>query len=114
MNNPAAQYWVVQLKDYHTCAGVITFIQRDYLDNPDIGFAFLPQYSGNGYAYEAASAVIKHYQNKTPQSVLAITLPANTSSIKLLEKLGLTWQRELVVEEELLYVYELSKVVSSK
>ena len=45
MGNPNLNYWVVRLESDKTALGIITFIKRDYLEHPDIGFAFLPKYS---------------------------------------------------------------------
>ena len=96
MGNPNLNYWVVKLKNNQTALGIITFIQRDYLEHPDIGFAFLPQYSGKGYAFEATIAVLKSiFQTENLSHILATTIPKNVNSIKLLEKLGLRFEREI-------------------
>src|ERR1700749_1758123 len=50
-------YWVVRTKKAKTPIGIISLIKRSYLEYFDIGFAFLPQYTHYGYAYEAAKAV---------------------------------------------------------
>ncbi len=70
--------------------GMCGILKRATLDNPDIGYALLPAFAGMGYAYEMASAVLNYaLQELKPPSICAITLPVNTSSIKLLAKLGL-------------------------
>ena len=50
-------YWVVRIKGSNTPIGIISFLKRAYLEHFDIGFAFLPEYNGNGYAHEAAKKV---------------------------------------------------------
>src|SRR5438477_96284 len=55
---PDFYYWVVHLKQTHEPIGIISFIKRSYLEYFDIGFAFLSQYSGKGYAYEAAKEIL--------------------------------------------------------
>jgi RimJ/RimL family protein N-acetyltransferase len=108
-NNPTVTYWVAKLKQGGTAIGVITLIQRDYLPHPDIGFAFLPAYAGNGFAYEAASAVLlKIIGDAGHASIFAISMPENVSSIKLLNKLGLQFDKEVTVEKEKLFVYAAS------
>jgi RimJ/RimL family protein N-acetyltransferase len=63
------------------------------LKDVDIGFAFLPKFWGKGYAYEAASAVLAYGKSAIGlKRIVAITSPANQSSIKLLEKLGLRFE----------------------
>ena len=100
---------MVKLKDDKTAIGVVTFIKRDYLDHHDIGFAFLPDFCGSGYAYEATLAVLnKMVQQHNHSHILATTIPENSNSIKLLEKLGLQFEKEIKVEKETLHVYAVS------
>jgi RimJ/RimL family protein N-acetyltransferase len=80
-------------------------IKRDTLENPDIGFAFLEEFTGKGYAYEIASATLAYAMDDLKiQKVCAITLPHNTRSIKLLERIGMKLIKPFVSEknEELL------------
>ncbi|MEZ4779295.1 MAG: GNAT family N-acetyltransferase [Flavobacteriaceae bacterium] len=82
--------FVVTLSSSHLSIGTCGLYQRDTLDHPDIGFAFLPEYIGKGYGFEAASAVVKYaLENLKLASLYGFTLPENIPSIKLLEKLGL-------------------------
>jgi RimJ/RimL family protein N-acetyltransferase len=105
-DNESLTYWTVKQKSDNSSAGLITLIKRDYLEHPDIGFAFLPQYCGNGYAFEAAQEVLRQTaQNSFYTYITAITIPGNISSIRLLEKLGLRFEREIAVENEILHVY---------
>ncbi|HLA60097.1 MAG TPA: GNAT family N-acetyltransferase [Puia sp.] len=99
-------YWVVRTKDDHTPIGIISLIKRSYLDHFDIGFAFLPEYSNYGYAYEAANAILLMI-SKLPEFkiVLATTLFSNKSSIKLLTKLGFRFEKENDTENEKMHIY---------
>ncbi|PHR12280.1 MAG: RimJ/RimL family protein N-acetyltransferase [Aequorivita sp.] len=82
--------YLVSLKEDGTALGTAGLYKRDNLEHPDIGFAFLAEYSGKGYAFEAAKAVMK-FASETLRlkTIVGITLQANLSSIKLLKKLGL-------------------------
>jgi RimJ/RimL family protein N-acetyltransferase len=74
--------------------GLCGLAQRDYLDSPDIGFAFLPQHGGQGYAFEAAAELLRYAQGELDlKSILATTRVDNLRSQKLLEKLGLRFER---------------------
>lgn len=107
--NINADYTTVRLKDSLTPIGVITFLQRDYLPHPDIGFAFLPQFGKKGYAYEAAKVVLDSLkQVNSHKTLLATTLPDNVNSIHLLEKLNLQFDKEISVGEEKLLLYTTS------
>ncbi len=105
-DNPDANYWVVRLKDQLISIGIITFIKRSYLDHYDIGFAFFSKYGGRGYAFEATTAVLRDVlMNKKYSLILAITVAENANSIKLIKKLGLTYWKNLQVENDPLLLY---------
>ena len=110
-SNQDVQYWTVKIKEDLTPIGIITFIKRPYLEHNDIGFAFLPAYEGKGYAFEAASIVLESLLNDHP-TILATTFKNNTSSIKLLEKLGLKFNREIKEGNDHLQVYAVNSHLS--
>lgn len=83
--------YLVSLKETEKPIGSAGLYKRDDLDHPDIGFAFLPEYFNQGFAYEAASAVLNFASEELRISkVLGFTLAENSNSIKLLKKLGLS------------------------
>lgn len=86
--------YVAELRLKKIPVGMCGLVQRDYLESPDIGFAFLPDYWGAGLATEAAKAVVD-YANKDLQinNVLGITNPENIGSMKVLEKVGLRFDK---------------------
>ncbi|MEN3278535.1 MAG: hypothetical protein V7631_4325 [Massilia sp.] len=89
-------FHVVELKESRCPVGVCGLAKRDFLDDVDIGYAFLPQYWGQGYAREAASGVLAHAKNDIGLKRLVATVrPDNRASIRLLEKLGLRFERAL-------------------
>ena len=81
--------------------GICGLFRRDGLDEPDIGFAILPDYCGQGFAFEAAVAVLDHARDvlKLP-CVTAIVSPQNERSIGLLEKLGLRFEGPIRMPNE--------------
>ncbi|WP_205503085.1 GNAT family N-acetyltransferase [Rufibacter psychrotolerans] len=103
---PDLYYWVARLKDTGAPLGIITFLKRNYLPHFDLGFAFLPQYTGAGYAQEAAAAVLSTLSSMPGHAtILATTLPTNERSMQLLTKLGFRFSQELQVGNDLLRVY---------
>lgn len=80
---------VVELRESESPVGICGLIRRDWLPAADLGFAFLPEYSGRGYALEAAQATLDFARDQLGMdSVLAIVSPANAASLRLLGKLG--------------------------
>ena len=86
--------WMVELKDGSVPIGMCGLIKRDVLDDIDIGFAFLPQYIGKGYGYEAAAPTMAYAKKPLGLNrIVAITDPANIHSISLLKKLGMEFEK---------------------
>jgi RimJ/RimL family protein N-acetyltransferase len=109
IDNPTANYWVVKLQEQNTSIGIVTFMKRDYLEHYDIGFAFLSKFTNKGYAYEATTALLNDaINNPTHKQILATTVKENTNSIKLLEKLGLRFEKEIENGNNLLLVYSVT------
>lgn len=93
--------YVTELKETGVAIGSCGLAKRDGLDDVDIGFAFLSDYRGQGYAYEAARAVMAHARDDIGLSrVVAITDPANARSAHLLEKLGLVYERLIRLSDD--------------
>ncbi|MFC6997231.1 GNAT family N-acetyltransferase [Rufibacter roseus] len=102
--------WLVQLKDNSRSIGMCGIVRRDTLEHPDLGFAFLQEYTGQGFAFEAAKATMVYAKSDLAIPTLsAITLPENQRSIKLLEKLGFRYQSPITfpgtTTELLLYIH---------
>lgn len=83
-------FYLVELKDTAMAIGMCGLAKRDYLEHADIGFAFLPAYCGQGYAFEAAAATLNYAKQQLHlPRILATTRLDNLASSKLLEKLGM-------------------------
>lgn len=93
--------YLVALKDTHEPIGMCSLIKRDTLNDVDLGFAFLDPFIGKGYACEASKAIVEYSNNTLAlKKLVAITLPDNTASIKLLEKLGFLYQNTIQFPNE--------------
>lgn len=101
LNGPMASYerngfglYLVALKESYTPIGMCGFLKREELPDPDIGFAFLPEFWNKGFAFEAASALLEDARQRLSlQRILAITSLDNEASIKLLQRLGFRFDK---------------------
>jgi RimJ/RimL family protein N-acetyltransferase len=76
-------------------------LKRATLPEPDLGFSLLPTYWSNGYAREAASAVMRHARGaRGVGRILAITSVDNDPSIKLLGKLDFRFERMIQLGDD--------------
>ncbi|TLY93509.1 MAG: GNAT family N-acetyltransferase [Gammaproteobacteria bacterium] len=85
--------YAVQLKSTSLPIGICGLVKRDFLSAPDLGFALLPDYVGQGFASEAARGLMLHAQNKLGIGRLyAIARRGNYRSVRLLDRLGFRYE----------------------
>lgn len=74
-------------------AGICGFVKRENFTDPDLGFAFLPDFRGRGLAYETSLALLDYGRDELGfERVLAITTQDNEVSENLLLKLNFTFE----------------------
>lgn len=115
VNGPLASYqkngfglWLVIEKATNTSIGLCGLLQRDYFDSPDIGYAFLPNFTKMGLALESAIGVRQYAVNYLKINLLyATTTLDNVASINLLKKLGFKFVENRKINDEEVSVFEL-------
>jgi RimJ/RimL family protein N-acetyltransferase len=101
LNGPVESYrvrgfglYLVELEGAKIPIGLCGLIKRPELEDVDLGFALLPEFTGKGYALEAAAAVLEQgHAALGIDRIVAIATPGNERSIRLLEKLGFRFER---------------------
>ena len=89
-------------------------IKREELPDVDIGFAFLPDYWNRGFASEAAAVVMRHAQETLKlKRIVAITNPDNDASIKLLQRMGFTFECVITLAKDREPVELFAKALSA-
>jgi ribosomal-protein-alanine N-acetyltransferase len=74
--------------------GMCGLLKRDILPDVDVGYAFLPEHWGQGYAFEAANATVELGAGKFGlKRVIGVVSDHNTASIRVLEKIGMSYER---------------------
>lgn len=87
-------FYVVVIKETQESIGICGIVKREGLEDIDIGFAFFSQFMGKGYGYEAASATLNYALNDLKiKRIVAIVDPENVSSIGLIKKIGLVFEK---------------------
>ena len=93
--------YLTLLKDNKAPIGICGLVKREMLKDVDVGFAFLPQYWSKGYAFESASAVLAYGRNTLGlKRIAGITTPDNHGSIRVLEKIGLKFEKMVKLSED--------------
>jgi RimJ/RimL family protein N-acetyltransferase len=93
--------FLVELKEGGDPIGVCGLLFRESLNVSDVGGAFLPQFWGRGFAHEAARAVIEYGRSTLGiESIVALTRADNLPSIKVLEKLGMSYEKMVKMSDD--------------
>ena len=95
-NGPVEMYARLGFGLYQVCLassdepiGLCGLLKRETLDDVDLGFAFLPEYWGNGYAHESSAAILSYAKNRLGLArIVAITSHSNDASRRVLQNLG--------------------------
>jgi RimJ/RimL family protein N-acetyltransferase len=108
VNGPLASYeafgfglYLIELRESAAPIGICGLLKRPALEDVDIGYALVPEHWSKGYALESAAAVMSYASRALGlQRVVAVTDPANASSIRLLERLGFRFERMVRLADE--------------
>jgi RimJ/RimL family protein N-acetyltransferase len=102
--------WAVVFKDNHQLIGYCGIILEhiDGVDEPEVGYRLAPAFWGQGLATEAAKAAVQYGLNQLRLPyILGIVEPANTASVKILKKLGMTYSRTTILYGSEVDLYRL-------
>lgn len=104
--NGYGNYLMTRLED-GAKVGCVSLYNREDVEGVDIGFAMLPKYFRKGYSYEGSIAILNLAKAEFGLTfVCAFTSKCNLGSQKLLESLGLKFEKTILFgeeKEELLY-----------
>lgn len=91
--------WGCVLKETGAMIGFCGLKYLDELGEVDVGFRFLPEYWGRGVATEACRACVElGFETMGLERTIALVLPENVASIRVLEKTGMRRDGEVSYE----------------
>ncbi len=100
--------WAVHIKQDLEFIGWCGLKYRPEQNEVDLGYRFKQSSWGKGYATEAAFASIKYgFEKLNLSRIIGRAVPGNTGSLKVLEKCGMQFLREEVVDGHPAKTYEL-------
>jgi len=93
--------WHTARKSDGASVGMCGLLKRDLLPDVDVGYAFFPKYWGQGFAQEAAEATLRQASRKFGlKRVIGVVSEGNAGSIRVLEKLGMSFERMFSMSED--------------
>ena len=105
--------WAVALRADGTVigqCGVAMEPVRDLAPEPELGYRLLPEFQGRGYATEAARAALAHCLTLVGlPRIRGLVEPANTGSVRVLLKSGMTLQSRTTWRGKTVDVYAIDK-----
>jgi RimJ/RimL family protein N-acetyltransferase len=105
--------WAVHTKPGLEFIGWCGLKYRPERDEIDLGYRFIKSAWGNGYATEAAYASIKYgFEKLRLRRIVGRAMPGNLASIKVLEKCGMKFVGEEIVDEHPARTYEVERLTS--
>ena len=100
----------VELKGENKFIGFTGLKYLEDMDEVDLGYRFMKEYWGKGIATESAKACVNlGFNNLGLKRMIAIVLPKNTGSIRVIEKLNFEFEKEIIEDNQLAQVYSLIK-----
>ena len=100
--------YLTEIAASRTPTGLCGLLKREALNDVEIGFAFHPDFRGEGYANEAALACMNYARdNLQLERIVAITVPSNDASIRLLKTIGMQYEKQISLgnSSEVLQLY---------
>lgn len=93
--------YLTRLKADGAPIGVCGLVKRETLDDVDLGFAFKPEFWGQGFAQESSASVVTYARDVIGlKRLLGIANPDNQGSIRVLERAGLRFEKMITLEPE--------------
>jgi len=100
----------VELKGENKFIGFTGLKYLEDMDEVDLGYRFMKEYWGKGIATESAKACVNLGFNKLGlKRLIAMVLPENIGSIRVLEKLNFEFEKEIIEDNQLAKIYSLIK-----
>ncbi len=98
---PGYGQFAIELKQGGDLIGVCGILYRVKLDLTDVGFALMPKYWRQGFAFEAAKAVMTYaHSDLSVENIVGLTSDNNTASINLLKKLGMSFETMVSMSDD--------------
>lgn len=103
-----AGWWAVEERQSGRLIGSVGAFFREESTVMELGWNTYRAFWGQGFANEAAAAALRHaFEIRREPKVRALIAPANASSIRVAERLGLAYEAETELHGEAIGCYTL-------
>jgi ribosomal-protein-alanine N-acetyltransferase len=103
-------YWKLVLKQTNSFAGFCGMQPLAETGEPEIGWTLTPSCWGQGLATEAASETVRDaFERVGMDHVVALAHPENRATIRVMEKLGMSYEKEMLHRGQIHVFYAMRK-----
>jgi RimJ/RimL family protein N-acetyltransferase len=118
LERPIADYavhgfgrWAVILKDSSRLIGMAGLKRLPDSGEVDVGYRILPSFWGQGLATEACRACLRFaFDALGLTRIIGLVNPANSASVRVLEKCGMTFEKLLEIDSQPVACYSIAQV----
>lgn len=108
-------YWVARDKNSNNLVGLLSITEHPNNEHLEVSYEINPNFWGKGYATEVVQRVIQYaFDELKLDKIIAETQKKNQASIRVLEKLGMTFEREVKRHNEIQVIYGIQSKLRSK
>jgi ribosomal-protein-alanine N-acetyltransferase len=111
MDQHGFSYWILEEKQSHTFMGRAGLLHTeiDGSHEVELGYALLPEFWSKGLATEAAKEIIRiAFEEFKLDNIVCFSLPGNMASLRVMEKLGFSFEKKCVYKELPHVLYRLT------
>lgn len=103
-------YWITEEKNSGDFIGWMALKELEKTGSIEIGYRFLEEYWGRGYATEGGAKILDYaFRTLDLERVVAVARKENKASTRVMEKLGMMFVREGRFYETQCVLYEVQK-----
>lgn len=94
-DNGKTGIWAAEVKATGAFLGWFCLKSLDDTDEIEIGYRFLKEHWGNGYATEGAKRLLQYgFEELKLERIVAVAIKENLASTRVMEKIGLSYEKE--------------------
>lgn len=103
--------WALERKSDNALIGHAGLLNPEGWPGVEVCWALSPEYWGNGYATEAAKETISWaFAQLELESLISLIYPANNASIKVSERIGQEFEKEIELFNSTVNLYSINKL----
>lgn len=102
--NPGFGLWMLDTDE--DTIGWVSLKYNEHVKGYEIGYRLRKAFWNKGYATEAVAGVLDYAKEKELECVYAVAMKTNVASLKVMQKVGMTFDREDYLYNEYVYVYK--------